>query len=197
MKAKFQKNFAKASEYYPLLAILIGVALVATTIAPFHNIDTDLEFQTAQATIKWGMPYYPSYGQFLNQPPIGFYTEAAFFKVFGSNFDLGTGLITAFGLGATLFVYHIGKMWYGKRAGLLAAALFGFTPWQMILSRSFLIDAQCLLLSLIFLFVGMMAIRKNSFKLIIVSGLFFAAAFLTKFYALYSLIPLGLFYLYS
>ena len=190
-------KYTKLSQYYSLISILIGVALVSVSITPFHNTDTDLEYDTAQAVINWGMPYNPSYGKFLNQPPFGFYTEAAFFKLFGSSFENGILLITAFGIATTLLVYMIGNLWYGKRTGLLAAALFGFAPWQIILSRSFLIDVQCLFLSLLFLLVGMLAINKRSFKLIIISGVFFAAAFLTKFYVLYALIPLIIYYLYS
>ena len=191
------RKFSKLPEYYSLIAILIGVALVSITITPFHNTDTDLEFNTAQAVIKWGMPYNPIYGRFLNQPPLGFYTEAAFFKIFGSTYNIGISLITAFGVASTLLVYMIGDLWYGKRTGLLAATLFGFAPWQLVLSRSFLIDVQCLFLSLLFLLIGILAIRKGSFKLLIVSGVVFAAAFLTKFYAAYTLIPLALFYIYN
>lgn len=191
------RKFTKLSQYFPLVVILVGVILVSVSITPFHNIDTDLEYDTAQATVNWSMPYSPSYGTFLNQPPFGFYTEAAFFKLFGSSFDNGIVLITAFGVASTLLVYMIGKLWYGKRTGLLAAALFGFAPWQFVLSRSFLIDVQCLFLSLLFLLVGMWAINKRSFRLVFVSGVFFAAAFLTKFYALYALIPLTIFYFYS
>ncbi len=194
----FPKNFKKLLfAHYSLLAVFIGVALVSASIAPFHNIDTDLEYQTALGIIKWGMPYNPTYGEFLNQPPLGFYIEAAFFKLFGATFDCGTALITVFGLGTALLIYELGKLWYGRRTGLLAAALFAFTPWQLVLSRSFLIDVQCLFFSLLFLLVGMLAIRKRSFRLFMVSGAIFAAAFLTKFYAVYALIPLGLFYLCS
>jgi 4-amino-4-deoxy-L-arabinose transferase-like glycosyltransferase len=192
-----RKKRSLAKEYYPLIAILVGVALVAASIAPFHNTDTDLEYDTAQATIQWGMPYSPSYGYFLNQPPVGFYTEAAFFQLFGSTYNNGVALVTAFALATTLLVYLLGQFWYSKRTGLLAAALFGFTPWQFVLARSFLIDVQCLLLSLLFLLVGLWAIRKGSIKLMFISGLIFAAALLTKFYAVYALIPLAVFFYYS
>jgi 4-amino-4-deoxy-L-arabinose transferase-like glycosyltransferase len=135
-------------------------------------------------------------GDWINQPPVGFYIEALFFKVFGLSFDNGVALITFIGLGCAFLVYEIGKVLYGKPTGLLAAALFGLTPWELALSRSFLIDVQCLFFSLLFLLVGIFAIRKNSFKLFMVSGTIFAIAFLTKFYAVYALIPLGLFYIY-
>ena len=120
----------------------------------------------------------------MNQPPLGFYIEALFFKIFGSSINTDVTLITLFGLGSTVLVYKIGKELYGKPTGLFAAALFALTPWELVLSRSFLIDAQCLFLSLLCLFIGIIAIRKGSFKLFM-SGVIFAAAFLTKFFAVY------------
>jgi len=166
-------------------------------IGPFRNIDTQLEFDAASGILKWGLPYMKYAGDMINQPPVGFYTEALFFKIFGASYNLGVGLITSIGLGSTFLVYKIGKTIYGKSTGLFAAALFALTPWQLALSRSFLIDTQSLFLSLLTLFVGIYAIRKNSFKLIVVSATFFAFAFLTKFYAVYVLIPLGLFYIHN
>jgi len=182
------------SENYPLLGILIGVALLSVTMGPFHNGDTQLEYEAASGVIRWGMPYLKYYGDMINQPPLGFYIEALFFKIFGLSFDTGVALITLFGLGCTVLVYKIGKVLYGKTTGLLAAALFASTPWQLVLSRSFLIDVQCLFFSLLCLFVGIHAIRKDSKELFMVSGTLFAIALLTKFFAIFTLVPLALFY---
>jgi 4-amino-4-deoxy-L-arabinose transferase-like glycosyltransferase len=188
---------ALLTEQYPLFSILIGVALISAVLGPFQNTDTQLEFSAASGVLRWGMPFMKYAGDMINQPPLGFYTEALVFKIFGSSINNGIALITAFGLGCTFLVYKIGKSLYGKPTGLFAAALFALTPWQLAFSRSFLIDVQCLFFSLLALFVGIYAIRKNSFKILLVSGTFFAIAFLTKFYAIYALIPLGLFYVYS
>jgi 4-amino-4-deoxy-L-arabinose transferase-like glycosyltransferase len=182
------------SENYPLLSILIGIALISITIGPFQNGDTQLEYDAASGVIKWGMPYMKYYGDMINQPPLGFYVEALFFKIFGLSFGNGVALITLFGLGCTILVYKIGEVLYGKTTGLLAAALFASTPWQFVLSRSFLIDVQCLFFSLLCLFVGIYAIRKDSEGLFMVSGTLFAIALLTKFFAIFTLIPLALFY---
>jgi 4-amino-4-deoxy-L-arabinose transferase-like glycosyltransferase len=126
----------------------------------------------------------------MDQPPLGFYVEALFFKVFGLSIDTGIILVTLFGLGSTVLVYKIGKVLYSKTTGLFAAVLFGFSPWQFVLSRSFLIDAQCLFFSLFCLFVGVIATREGSLKLSMASGILFAAALLTKLYAVFMLIPL-------
>jgi 4-amino-4-deoxy-L-arabinose transferase-like glycosyltransferase len=195
---KFDKRsfVALLSENYPLFSILVGVILVSVSLGPFQNIDTQLEFDAASGVIRWGMPFMKYVGDMINQPPLGFYTGALFLKIFGASYDTGVALITLIGLGCTFLVYQIGKVLYGKPTALLAAALFALTPWQLVLSRSFLIDVQCLFFSLLCLLVGIYAIRKDSFKLFMVSGTLFAIALLTKFFAVFALIPLALFYLY-
>jgi 4-amino-4-deoxy-L-arabinose transferase-like glycosyltransferase len=184
------------TEYYPLLAILIGIVLISVSIGPFENWDTGLEYEAASSVISRGIPYVNVFGNIINQPPLGFYVEALFLTFFGSSIDTGVVLITLFGLGCILTVYKIGDVLYDKPTGLAAAALFGLSPWALILSRTFLIDEQCLFFSLLCLLTGIYAIRKDSFKLSLVSGVLFAAAFLTKLYAVFTLIPLTLLFIY-
>lgn len=144
-----------------------------------------------------GVPYTEVFHGVIDQPPLGFYVEAAVFQIFGLSLFMGETLVTLFGLGTVVAIYLLGKELYGKSTGLIAAALFGLTPWQLILSRTFLIDAQCLFFSLFCFYVGVLAIRKNSFNLTLLSGVLFAAAFMTKLYAVFVLVPLLLFYLHS
>ncbi len=184
-------------EYYPIIAILIGVALISIPMGPYRTLDTQLEFSTAQGVLKWGYPYYNVTGNLFNEPPLGFYAEAAFLQVFGVSEDVGVVMITLFGLAATFMVYKLGKELYGKSTGVFAAAFFGLAPWELILSRSFLIDTQCLFLSMVYLYFGILAIRKSSVKFAAVSGIFFAAALLTKLFAVFMLIPLLLLYIYQ
>ena len=184
------------SENYALLSVLVGFVLVSLSIGPYQNGDTQYEFQAASGILKWGIPYTNSFGNLVNQPPLGFYIQALLFKAFGASIQNGVLLTTLFGLGCVFFVYVIGKVIYNKTTGLLAAVLLAFTPWHLILSRSFLIDVQCLFFSLFSLSVGLIAVRKNSFKLFIASGFIFAAAFSTKLYAIFTLIPFLLYFVY-
>jgi 4-amino-4-deoxy-L-arabinose transferase-like glycosyltransferase len=188
------QNCLKAN--LPLIGILAGFVLVAVATGQFSNPDSnDMEYQTALGVLKWGMPYV-TYGNLLNQPPIGFYVEAAFFKVFGSSYETGLALTTLFGAGCIFLLYKIAKIFYGRRTGLLAAAIFALTPWQVAFSRLFVIDGQCLFFSLLYLFAGILAIQRNSRKLLFVSGFFFAVAITTKLFGVFMLIPLALYYFY-
>ena len=184
------------AENYLLLAILVGVVLVSVSIGPFVNGDVDWEYSAALGVIRWGMPYAFTFGNMMNQPPLGFYVAALFFIFFGSSIDTGVVLMTFLGLGCIMAVYKIGDTLYGKPTGLVAAVLFALSPWELVLSRTFLIDMQCLFFSLLCLLVGIYAIRKDSFKLALVSGTLFAAAFLTKLFAVYTVIPLMLLFMY-
>ncbi len=190
------KNTVKKaiSENYALLSILIGVFLVSLSIGPFENGDTTWEYQATSGVLKWGLPYVNNFGNLMNQPPVGFYIQAFFFEIFGSSMNTGIIVVTLFGLGCTTLVYLIGKTVYNKTIGLIAAVLFAFTPWELVLSRSFLIDVQYLFFSLLCLFVGILAVQRRSFKIFMVSGVLFATALLTKFFAVFILIPLLAFY---
>jgi 4-amino-4-deoxy-L-arabinose transferase-like glycosyltransferase len=193
-RVDFKKS---AIELSPLFMILIGAALVAFSLGPYQNWDSQLEFEAASNVAKMGIPYVESFGTVIDQPPLGFYVEALFFRIFGLSVNTGVTLVSLFGLGSTVLVYLIGKELYGRSTGFFAAALLGLNSWHIVLSRSFLIDAQCLFFSLLCLYVGVLAIRKVSVKLTLASGLAFAAAMLTKFYAVFILVPLLLFYIYS
>jgi len=190
-------DIKKLSENYPLLGILIGITLVSLSIGPFQNGDSDWQFAAAKGVLNWGMPYVNTFGNIINQAPLGFYIEALFFKIVGLSIINGTALITLFGLGSIIVIYKIGKELYDKPTGLIATVLFALSPWELVLSRIFFIDAQSLFLSLLCLYLGILAIRKGSIKISMLSGVFFAAAFLTKYFAAFILIPLILLWLYS
>lgn len=184
------------TENYPLLAILIGVVLISVSIGPFENADTEWEYEAVSGVIRWGMPYAFTFGNMMNQPPLGFYVAALFFTFFGASIDTGVVLTTLFGLGCIIAVYKIGDALYGKPTGLVAAALFALSPWELVLSRTFLIDVQCLFFSLLCLLTGIHAVRKESLKLSLVSGVLFGAALLTKLFAVFTLVPLLLLFIY-
>ena len=182
------------SQHYSLLSILFGSALITFTVGPFNNWDTSYEFSAASGVLLWGVPYTNGAGTMINQPPLGFYLDSPIFQIFGLSFNTGVAIVTCFGLGSILLVYLIGKTLYGKTTGLVASALFALTPWQIVFSRTFLIDVQCLFFSLLFLLIGIYAIRKDSVKLFMLSGVFLGAAFLTKFYGIFMIVPLAIFY---
>jgi 4-amino-4-deoxy-L-arabinose transferase and related glycosyltransferases of PMT family len=183
------KQLIKA--HYPLVGVLIGSFLIATSMGTYTNWDAQLEYEAATAIAHQGFPYL-STGLMINQPPFGFYTAAGAFQLFGSSYLTGVSLTTLFGVGAVALVYALGALLYGRKTGLVASALFGLIPWHVYMSRTFLIDNQYLFWSLLFLVVGVQAVRRNSDKLVAFAGVVFALALLSKLFAVFALIPLAL-----
>jgi len=182
--------------YYPLLSVLVGFLLVAFSAGPFTNSDTDWEIDAVSGVLKTGLPL--ANGSYLiDQPPLGFYMQAVFAKAVGGlSITNGTVLVTFLGLACIVLVYGIGQMVYNRCAGFFAALIFAFSPWHLLMSRTFLIDLPCLFFSLLTVLIGLYAIKKSSTKLFLIAGLAFAAAFGTKYYAIFSLIPLLAAFLY-
>jgi 4-amino-4-deoxy-L-arabinose transferase-like glycosyltransferase len=181
----------------PLVCILIGLVLVSISIGPFQNPDTAWEYKAANGVIMWGMPFVEVQGSLINQPPLGFYAQGLFLTLFGQTIETGVILVTLFGFASTLMLYLIGSKLFGKQTALFAAVLFGLSMWELVLSRSFLIDTQCLFWSLSCFYTGILGIQKNSNKLIALSGVLFALAFYTKLFAVFILLPLGFYYLFK
>ena len=184
------KNFKSlVGVHYPIIGVLIGALLVAVSTGTYTNWDAQLEYQAASNVVTHGFPYVDN-GLMINQPPLGFYMDAPIFHAFGLTYLNGVGIATAFGLGCVVLIYALGSVLYGKQTGLVAAALFGIVPWHVFMSRIFLIDNQSMFFSLLFLIVGVLAIYKNSQKLLLAAGGVFAVALMTKLFAVFMLIPL-------
>ena len=181
--------------HYPLLSVLIGFMLVSLSVGPYHNGDTTWEYDAVSGVTKYGLPY-ANRSYLINQPPLGFYIQAGFLTAFGASISNGTFLVTLFGLGSVILLYLIGRLLYNPTTGFFAAALLAFSPWHIILSRTFLIDGVCLFFSFLSLLVGIIAVHRDSFKLVLTAGIIFAAAFSTKLFAVFILIPLLVLFLY-
>ena len=169
--------------------------MVSISLGPYSNWDSQTEYAAASSVVKLGLPYATP-GNLINQPPIGFYIDAVFLRAFGLSYTTGVAVITLFGIGCVFLLYTLGKTLYGERTGLLGAGIFALTPWHAVLSRSFLIDTQCLFFSLLSLLVGIWAIRKASMKLTLASGILFGVALLTKLFAIFTLIPMAVIFAY-
>ena len=147
--------------------------------------------------MKYGLPY--ANGLYLmDQPPLGFYIQAVFSKGFGFSINNGTFL----GDIVWTWMYRInlwnGKSAYNKTTGFFAASLFAFSPWHLILSRSFLIDVPCLFFSLLSLVVGIIAVRKEFIQSFCCFGICFRRCFQHKIICcLYSYSIIRFFFYYS
>jgi len=184
------------TRHWQLLGVLLGTFLVSVSTGAYTNWDAQLEYEAASNVISQGFPVVTT-GLMINQPPLGFYMDAPVFHFAGLGYLNGVGVVAAFGLGCVALVYALGSLLYGKNTGLVAAALFGVAPWHVYLSHIFLIDNQFLFFGLLALVIGILAIRRNSNKLLVLSGVIFAVALMTKLFAVFILVPLLLLYYFE
>ena len=189
MNIKNIKSFLIA--HYQFVGVLIASLLIAVSMGTYTNWDAQLEYEAVTSILTRGFPYVTT-GLMINQPPLGFYTAAFALAALGEAYLNCVGVATAFGLGCVVLLYVLGTLLCGKKTGLVASALFGLVPWHVYMSKIFLIDNQYLFLGLLFLIMGILAVKHNSEKLVVSAGVFFALAFLTKLYAVLMLIPLVL-----
>jgi 4-amino-4-deoxy-L-arabinose transferase-like glycosyltransferase len=146
LNSQYVKDVLKAN--LSLFGILFGLILLSVATGQFSNYDSQLEYNAALGVVEWGLPYF-EFGNFINQPPLGFYIGALFLRCLGSSYAVGVTVATLFGVGCIFLLYKIGRILYENQTGLFAAAIFALTPWHVVLSRSFLIDIQCLFFSLL------------------------------------------------
>ncbi len=191
------KNFRSLlGAHYQLILVLIGTLIVLLSMGTYTNWDAQTEFEAASSVVTSGFPYV-TIGLMIDQPPFAFYMTAPVLQLFGLSYTNGVAFVTALGLGCVAVIYALGTLLYGKRTGLVAAALFGLVPWQVFMARTYLIDVQYMFLSLLFLLIGVLAVKRNSQKLLAVSGVLFAFAFLTKLFSIFLLVPLLLIVLFK
>ena len=186
-----QTLIAAFKKHYPLLFVLAACWLLSTSMGSYTNWDAETEYQAAVSVLTTGYPIAPT-GLMINQAPLCFYTTAAVMQFTGEGYVNGVAVIDAFGLCCVAAVYALGAILYGRKTGLVAAALFGFSPWHVFLSRIYLIDNEYLFLCLVFLGVGALATKRNSEKLVLAAGVIFALAMLTKLFAVFALVPMAL-----
>ena len=184
------KSFrALISAHYQLIGVLIASFIVLASMGTYTNWDAQTEFEAVSSVINRGFPYVTT-DLMINQPPFAFYITALILQLFGLSYVNGVGFVSSLGLGCVALVYALGTIFYGKKTGLAAATLFGLVPWQVFMARTYLIDVQYMFLGLLFLVTGVYAVKRNSDKLLAVSGVLFALAFLTKLFAVFLIVPL-------
>ncbi len=99
-----------------------------------------------------------------------------------------------FSLGSLLFVYVITRKYFGIFNGLVAAFLFGVLPFNIYFSRVILPEPSLVFFCLgMFWFVQQWIVRPTQ-RNILLAMFFTAAAFLTKPYAIFYLLPLVVVY---
>jgi len=93
-------------------------------------------------------PFFPVF----RAHPLLFQTFLAFFYQFGTSDLVGRLVAAAIGVATIYVVYRLGNLLYGTRAGVIAALIFAFMPYHVVVSRQVLLDGPLTLFATLTLY---------------------------------------------
>ncbi|OGE34504.1 hypothetical protein A3H85_00840 [Candidatus Daviesbacteria bacterium RIFCSPLOWO2_02_FULL_40_8] len=197
---------------YLLLLIIVAVAFYArlykidNPIADWHAWRQADTAAVSRSFLKEGFnPFIPKYDDMsgVAQDPVpnpGRYRFVEFpiynsivyfvYLITGDTHERIPRLVSVFfSIGSLIFIYLIGKKYWGEVAGILSAALFATLPYAVFYSRVVLPEP-----SLVFYCLGMfyavgLWIENNTKNRLLTAVIFTALAFLTKPFAIFYLMP--------
>ncbi|OGH13104.1 MAG: hypothetical protein A2687_00390 [Candidatus Levybacteria bacterium RIFCSPHIGHO2_01_FULL_38_26] len=103
--------------------------------------------------------------------PIYYYFMAPFLLLFNFN-PVGPAVMVAlFGIATVWLVYRVGSEFFGSRAGLIAAAIYGISPLVIAYSRSSWNPNPMPFFSLLFLYILYKAVNRNKIILFAFCGI--------------------------
>lgn len=117
--------------------------------------------------------------------PIYYYFMAPFLWLFNYSPVGPAVMVAVFGIATVWLVYKVGKEFFGASVGLIAGALYSISPLVVIYSRSSWNPNLMPFFSLLTLYLIYKALRKNSFKLFILSGFLFGITMQLHYLALF------------
>lgn len=128
---------------------------------------------------------------FLVEPPIYQTVVAIFYRFFGLK-ELWARLVSVlFSLGTMLFLYLLGRRYFGREVGLLTAFFFAVLPYSVFYSRVILPEAMMLFLSLGLLYFFVRWLEEEKIPWWFISLIFGALAFTQKSFPLFLGLPLA------
>lgn len=127
--------------------------------------------------------------------PIYYYFMAPFLWLF--NYDpIGPAVMVAlFGIATVWLIYKVGKEFFGSFVGLIAGALYAISPLVVTYSRSSWNPNLMPFFSLLTLYLIYKAIKNNSIKLLILSGILLGITLQFHYLALFLGVIIGVYIL--
>ena len=152
-----------------VLVLVVGVSLAAFTglarVPLFQPIE-GLNSNVAQTMIESGDWFVPRHNGciYADKPPLFYWVTTIGLEIFGdTEFGARFGLALV-GLTEVLLIYFLGRLLYGKTAGLLSAAVLATSVGHMIFTRLMMVDATfstCLTATLLCFALGYVKERQR------------------------------------
>lgn len=129
-----------ASAWLPLTAILAGGAFLRLWQINEVGYNSDEAVYAGQGASIADDPELKQYFPVFRAHPLLFQTILSIGYHFGGGDLYGRVASAAFGVATIALVFALGRLLYGRKTGLVAAALFAAMPYHTVVSRQVLLD---------------------------------------------------------
>jgi putative flippase GtrA len=132
---------ADARTWAAMAAIMIAASFVRLWAIGSVGFNNDEAVYAGQGAALASDPTYSGlFAIFRAHPLLVQFLYSITFRLFGVN-DITPRIVSvAFGLGAVGLAYATGSVLYGRRAGLIAAAILALMPYHVVVTRQALLD---------------------------------------------------------
>mgnify|MGYP001619269100 CR=1 FL=1 len=158
---------------------------------PLEWFDSRQNFAPQNLGGQAGIPFWTKLS-FHDHPPLVFWVQHFFIKVFGENnfaFRLPSAL---FGIGSVYILYLLGSLLYSRAVGLVSGSLFALTLNHVYISRTGLQESYVIFFILLTACLFLKALKNDNYFLW--AGASLGLAFLAK-YTAFILVPIFFTYL--
>lgn len=162
-----------------LLVLAVGIVLRCWQLNAL-GFNSDEAVYAGQAASIAGQDAYLPYFPIFRAHPLLFQALLSLPYRFGVADVVGRILAAAFGVATLVIVYHLGKLLYGRRAGIVAMLLLAVMPYHVTVSRQVLLDAPMVFFATAALYALVRYCSGHGSRWIVVTGALMGLAMITK-----------------
>jgi 4-amino-4-deoxy-L-arabinose transferase-like glycosyltransferase len=161
------------------IALAIGVFLRYWQLNAL-GLNSDEAVYAGQAASIAGQHTYLPYFPIFRAHPLLFQALLSLPYQFGVVDITGRILAAGFGVATLVIAYQLGKLLYGRRAGIVAMTLLAVMPYHVTVSRQVLLDAPMVFFASAALYALVRYCLQHGARWLVVAGALMGLAILTK-----------------
>jgi hypothetical protein len=166
--------------HLPLLGVLLVAALPRVWALGSVGFNSDEAVYAAQAAGLAGDPATSQLFPVFRAHPLLFQTALSLVYRLGGGDVAARSSVAALGVATVLVVFHLGRLLYGDRVGMVAALLLALMPYHVGVSRQVLLDTPMTLLATLTLLMLARFVRTRSVPSLTAAGALMGLTVLTK-----------------
>src|SRR3989344_7372920 len=144
----------KSSSKYLLMILVFALALRLVFFSGADHSDSLLYYTYSDQAAKG--EFKPELNHFSSRIGI-IYPQALVYRIFGVNEAASNILPLIFSISGIILTFHLGKLLFNEKTGLIAAFLLSFFPLDVIYSTRFLSDLPSAVFSALSVFIFLRA----------------------------------------